>query len=188
MHPGVIKESGCWRAIQFREPLEKTLHPMFPTAARKYYKGGESSLIAIRNWKRGEGERKLWGILTGYGQPFWKGSEHIMAPQEMESLFLEQWRHYTRHSCNAKFEKAGRKELRLSIYLLTYTYHSLYFYAFLSGMKPDFTRRWKPMIPFCRTSQATLKNTLILLFGGNFEFNSIAINYSLSVKDALFFS
>lgn len=130
MRPGVIKESGCWRAIQFARPLEKTLHQCFRVNII-----GRVQLIAIRNWR----ETSARVILTGYGQPFWKGLKHngsagngITVSWTMETLYAP---------LLARQIWKGRERLRLSIYLLTYTYHILNFYFFLSGMKPDFTYR-----------------------------------------------
>lgn len=54
-----------------------------------------------------------------------------MAPQEMESLFLEQWRHYMRHSWHAKFEKGENAAI---INLFTYLYipqQPVFFFLFL---------------------------------------------------------
>lgn len=152
----------------------KDFASMFP---REYYRESPA------NSDKELGETLARVILTGYGQPFWKGLKHngsagngITVSWTMETLYAP---------LLARQIWKGRERLRLSIYLLTYTYHILNFYFFLSGMKPDFTyrcfRQGRPIVLFCRTPIA-LKNTLILLFEGNSEFNSIAINYSSVVK------
>lgn len=170
-------------------PLEKTPAPMFPTAARKYYRE-KVQLIAIRNWVENFGS----GILTGYGRPFWKGLEHngfagngITVSRTMETLYAP-----TRGTPNLKRER--EKESAAIINLFTYLYIPQSVFLFLPLWNE--ARFYVQMLnkgyssvaldPFCRNRRWTLKNTLILLFGGNFEFNSIAINYSSVVKGMQF--
>lgn len=54
-----------------------------------------------------------------------------MAPQEMESLFLEQWRHYMRHSWHAKFEKGESDYDYQFIYLPIHTTFWIFISSFL---------------------------------------------------------
>lgn len=173
MRPGVIKESGCWRVIQFARPLEKTLHQCFRVNII-----GRVQLIAIRNWR----ETSARVILTGYGQPFWKGLKHngsagngITGSWTMETLYAP---------LLARQIWKGRGATTI-INLFTYLYipHSEFLFLPFWNEARFYVQMFqtRAIVLFCKVPIA-LKNTLILLFKGNSEFNSIAINYSSVVK------
>lgn len=170
MRPGVIKDPDVGGQFNLRDRLKDSA-PMFPTTARKYYR--ESPV----NSDKELGEtlaREYWPVMGSHFERVW----YIMAPQEMESLFLEQWWHYVWYFWHTKFEKG---ESAAIINLFTYLYILwLFFISSSSGMKPEFAYRcFNEIRWFLSAKLGNRENTLILLFEGSSEFNSMAINYSL---------